>query len=179
MESRLVLKTALRHDTIRRAIEVTGRASSADLKDRLGVTEMTILEDLKHLESKGLLKRMRGRAVASRGGTMELPLEETNATNHAEKKAIGACASSMVPNDQTVIIDVGSTTTVNDVSGADLLITDDGADASVLSNLEGDGLAIEVVRPNANRAREGESVAEGEIRSATCGGTRWWFEENG
>ncbi|MBD3857292.1 MAG: DeoR/GlpR transcriptional regulator, partial [Acidobacteria bacterium] len=35
---------------------------------------------------------------------------------------------------------------VTDISGADLLITDDGADASVLSNLEGDGLAIEVVR---------------------------------
>ena len=56
MESILVLKTALRHDTIRRAIKVTGRVSQADLKDRLGVTEMTILEDLKHLESKGLLK---------------------------------------------------------------------------------------------------------------------------
>jgi hypothetical protein len=33
LESILVLKTALRHDTIRRAIEVTGRVSSADLKD--------------------------------------------------------------------------------------------------------------------------------------------------
>ena len=143
------LKTALRDDTIRRTIEVTGRARNADLKDRLGVTEMTILEDLKHLESKGLLKQPRGGAVASRNGTMEMPLEETNTTNHAEKKAIGACASSMVPNDQTVIIDVGSTTTVTVISGADLLITDAGADASVLSNLEGDGLAIEVVRPNA------------------------------
>jgi len=108
----------------------------------------------------------------------------------------------MVPNDQTVIIDVGSTTTemtnalspdlsrvvvitnsniaeaeikqamvrstgktifladhdkighvasafVTDISGADLLSTDAGAGASVLSNLEGDGLAIEVVRSNA------------------------------
>ena len=35
---------------------------------------------------------------------------------------------------------------VADISGADLLITDDGAEASVLSNLEGDGLSIEVVR---------------------------------
>jgi DeoR family transcriptional regulator of aga operon len=34
---------------------------------------------------------------------------------------------------------------VADVSGADLLITDDGADASVLGNLRNDGLAIEVV----------------------------------
>ena len=35
---------------------------------------------------------------------------------------------------------------VADISGADLLITDDRADASVLSNLDGDGLALEVVR---------------------------------
>jgi len=260
----LALKVVLRHDTIRRAIEVAGQVSIADLKDRLGVTEVTIREDLKHLESKGVLERLRGGAVASRGGTMEMPLEETSTTNRAEKKAIGARAASMVSNDQTVIIDVGSTTTelakafspdlsrvvvitnslnialilealsgvqvivtggtlrplqhslvapmgtllldqlkadvaflgcngvdpthgftnsniaeaeikqamvrsagktifladhdkighvasafVTDVSGADLLITDAGADASVLSNLEGDGLAIEVVRPNA------------------------------
>jgi DeoR/GlpR family transcriptional regulator of sugar metabolism len=38
---------------------------------------------------------------------------------------------------------------VTDISGADLLITDDGADATVLGNLRGDGLAIEVVRPKA------------------------------
>jgi DeoR/GlpR family transcriptional regulator of sugar metabolism len=200
--SKLALKAALRHDTIRRAIEVTGQVSTADLKGRLGVTEVTIREDLKHLESKGVFERLRGGAVASRSGTMEMPFEETSTTNRAEKKAIGARAASMVPNDQTVIIDVGSTTTemakallpdlsrvvvitnsniaeaeikqamvrsagettfladhdkighvvsafVTDISGADLLITDAGADASVLSNLEGDGLAIEVVRPNA------------------------------
>jgi DeoR family transcriptional regulator of aga operon len=35
---------------------------------------------------------------------------------------------------------------VADISGADLLITDEGAGASVLGNLEADGLAIEVVR---------------------------------
>jgi len=50
------LKTALSHNTIRRAYKGTGRASGANLKDRLGVTEMTILEDLKQFESKGLPK---------------------------------------------------------------------------------------------------------------------------
>ena len=35
---------------------------------------------------------------------------------------------------------------VADISGADLLITDEGADATVLGNLRADGLAIEVVR---------------------------------
>jgi DeoR family transcriptional regulator of aga operon len=194
---------------------------------------------------------------------MEMSLEETSTTNHAEKMAIAAHAAAMVENGQTIIIDVGSTTTemakalspdltrvvvitnglnialilealpgvsvivtggtlrplqhslvapmgtlildqlkadvaflgcngvdpargftntniaeaeikqamvrsaakavfladhdkigevasafVTEISGADLLITDDGADASVLESLRGDGLAIEVVRLN-------------------------------
>ena len=257
----VALKAALRHDTIRRAIEVNGRVSIADLSDRLGVSEVTIREDLKHLESRGVLTRVRGGAVVSRNGAMEMSLEETSTTNHAEKKAIAAHAAAMVENGQTIIIDVGSTTTemakalspelsrvvvitnglnialilealpgmsvivtggtlrplqhslvapmgtllldqlkadvaflgcngvdptrgftntniaeaeikqamvrsatktvfladhdkigkvasafVTDISGADLLITDDGADASVLGNLRTDGLAIDVVR---------------------------------
>ena len=257
----VALKAALRHDTIRRAIEINGQVSIADLRDRLGVSEVTIREDLKHLERKGVLTRVRGGAVASRIGAMEMPLEETSTANRAEKMAIAAHAAATVENGQTIIIDVGSTTTemakafspehsrvvvitnglnialileslpgvsvivtggtlrplqhslvapmgtllldqlkadvaflgcngvdptrgftntniaeaeikqvmvrsaattvfladhdkigrvasafVADISGADLLITDEGADASVLSNLEGEGLAVEVVR---------------------------------
>jgi DeoR/GlpR family transcriptional regulator of sugar metabolism len=257
----VALKAALRHDTIRRAIEVNGRVSIADLKDRLAVSEVTIREDLKFLEATNVLTRIRGGAVVTRNGGIEMPLEETSTTNRAEKMAIGAYAASLVENGQTVIIDVGSTTTelakalspelvrvvvitnglnialgleslpgisvivtggtlrplqhslvapmgtlvldqlkadvaflgcngvdpsrgftntniaeaeikqamvrsaervvfladhdkigrvasafVTDISGADLLITDEAADASVLSNLEGDGLAIEAVR---------------------------------
>jgi DeoR/GlpR family transcriptional regulator of sugar metabolism len=107
----VALKAALRHDTIRRAIEVNGRVSIADLRERLGVSEVTIREDLKHLEGRGVLTRVRGGAVVSRNGAMEMSLEETSTTNHAEKKAIGARAAAMVENGQTVIIDVGSTTT--------------------------------------------------------------------
>ena len=107
----VALKAALRHDAIRRAIEVNGRVSIAELKDRLEVTEVTIREDLKYLEQRKVLIRVRGGAVASRPGAMELSLEETSTTNRAEKMAIGARAASMIRNGQTVIIDVGSTTT--------------------------------------------------------------------
>ena len=107
----VALKAALRHDVIRRTLEVDGRVSIADLKDRLGVSEVTIREDLKHLEQCNTLTRIRGGAVALRNGSAERPLEETSTTNRAEKTAIGARAASMVENGQTVIIDVGSTTT--------------------------------------------------------------------
>jgi DeoR family transcriptional regulator of aga operon len=111
MDQPVALKAALRHDTIRRAIEVDGRVSIAELKDRLGVSEVTIREDLKHLESRGVLKRIRGGAVMSRDGAMEMSLEETSTTNRAEKMAIAAHAAAMVEDGQTIIIDVGSTTT--------------------------------------------------------------------
>jgi DeoR family transcriptional regulator of aga operon len=271
----VALKAALRHDAIRRAIEINGRVSIAELTDRLDVSEVTIREDLKYLERRGVLTRVRGGAVATRGGTMEMPLEETSTTNRAEKMAIAARAASMITNGQTVIIDVGSSTTelakalspeltrvvvitnglnialileslpgisvivtggtlrplqhslvapmgtllldqlradvaflgcngvdptrgftnsniaeaeikqamvrsadkvvfladhdkigkvasafVTDISGADVLITDDGADTSVLANLNADGLAIEVVRPDAGTADGGRAERE-------------------
>lgn len=262
----VALKAALRHDTIRRAMEVDGRVSIADLKDRLGVSEVTIRDDLKYLERRKVLTRVRGGAVAARNGAVERPLEETSTTNRTEKLAIGAHAASMITSGQTVIVDVGSTTTelakalspnltrvvvitnglniallleslpgvsvivtggtlrplqhslvapmatlvldqlkadiaflgcngvdptrgftnsniaeaeikqamvnsaaktvfladhdkigkvasafVADISGADLLITDDGADRAVLDNLRVEGLAIDVVRPTSER----------------------------
>jgi DeoR family transcriptional regulator of aga operon len=107
----VAIKAALRHDTIRRAIEVSGRVSIADLKDRLDVSEVTIREDLKFLESKGVLTRVRGGAVVSRDGPLEMSLEETSTTNRSEKMAIAARAAAMVDDGQTIIIDVGSTTT--------------------------------------------------------------------
>jgi DeoR family transcriptional regulator of aga operon len=105
------LKAALRHDAIRRAIEVDGRVSIAELRERLGVSDVTIRDDLNYLEQRKILTRIRGGAVASHSGGTELSLEQTSTTNRAEKVAIGARAASMVENGQTVIIDVGSTTT--------------------------------------------------------------------
>lgn len=107
----LGLKAALRHDVIRRAIEVNGQASISELKNRLDVSEVTIRSDLKHLEERGELARIRGGAVATKDGAVELSLEQTSTTNRAEKAAIAAHAASLIEDGQTVIIDVGSTST--------------------------------------------------------------------
>lgn len=111
LDQPVALKAALRHDTIRRAIEVNGQVSIADLSDRLGVSEVTVREDLKHLERRGVLTRVRGGAVVARTGAMEMSLEETSTTNRSEKMAIAVRAAAMVEDGQTIIIDVGSTTT--------------------------------------------------------------------
>jgi DeoR family transcriptional regulator of aga operon len=92
-------------------LEASGRVSIPDLSDRLGVTEVTVREDLKHLEGRGLLIRVRGGALAAPGTEVETALELTAQTNRAEKQAIALFAASQITNGKTVIIDVGSTTT--------------------------------------------------------------------
>ena len=105
------LRAAIRHEEILYSLEAAGRVSTRDLENRLGVTAVTIREDLRFLEGKGLLTRTRGGALAREGVSAERTLEQTAMTNRAEKKAIGAHAAAMIQNGQTVIIDVGSTTT--------------------------------------------------------------------
>ena len=105
------LRAALRHEAICVSLEASGRVSIPDLTDRLGVSAVTVREDLKHLEARGLLSRVRGGAVAKPGNKRETALEFTSRTNRAEKEAIGAFAASLIESGQTVIIDVGSTTT--------------------------------------------------------------------
>ena len=105
------LRAAIRHEEILYTLGVKGRVSTADLETRLGVTAVTIREDLKYLEKRGFLTRTRGGALAIAGTDGEMSVELTAQTNRAEKQAIGAYAASLVKNGQTVIIDVGSSTT--------------------------------------------------------------------
>ena len=105
------LRAAVRHEAICASLAASGRVSIAELSERLEVTPVTIREDLKHLEERGLLTRTRGGALARRDSGSEIALELTSQTNRAEKQAIAAHAAAMVRNGQTIIIDVGSTTT--------------------------------------------------------------------
>ena len=105
------LRAAIRHEEILYALGVKGRVSTTDLEQRLGVTAVTIREDLKYLERRGFLTRTRGGALATAGTEGEMSVELTAQTNRAEKQAIGAYAASLIKNGQTVIIDVGSSTT--------------------------------------------------------------------
>lgn len=105
------LRAAIRHEEILYALGVKGRVSTSELEKRLGVTAVTIREDLKYLESRGFLTRTRGGALARLGTGAEMSVELTAQTNRAEKQAIGNYAASLIRSGQTVIIDVGSSTT--------------------------------------------------------------------
>ena len=105
------LGAAVRHEEILSALAAAGRISITELTKKLEVTSVTIREDLKFLEEQGHLVRTRGGALAKPEQRTESALELTSMTNRAEKQAIARYAASLVESGQTVIIDVGSTTT--------------------------------------------------------------------
>jgi DeoR family transcriptional regulator of aga operon len=109
---RVSLRAAVRHEAIRTALATHGMVAIPDLAEALGVTQVTIREDLKHLEVSGLLTRIRGGAIPTvEAGRPETTLEAAIQERRPEKLAIAAYAASLVQSGQTVILDVGSTTT--------------------------------------------------------------------
>ena len=105
------LRATVRHQIILDTLRDAGQASVGDLAERLGVSSVTVREDLKYLDGKGSLMRTRGGALAVQGRRREMPLELTSQTNAREKQLIGRAAAAQIKSGRTIIIDVGSTTT--------------------------------------------------------------------
>jgi DeoR family transcriptional regulator of aga operon len=84
----------------------------ADLSDMFGISEVTVRSDLDLLDTSGSLQRVHGGAVVRAPiSRTERSLEESSIAAADEKAAIGARAAAMVSNGETIIVDVGSTTT--------------------------------------------------------------------
>lgn len=105
------LKAAMRHQIILTTLSEQGQVTVSELATRLGVSGVTIREDLRVLEAEHQLIRSRGGALAPGQERSEQPLELTSKANVAAKRAIGTAAAMLVQNGQKVIVDVGSTTT--------------------------------------------------------------------
>ena len=102
-----------RQAQIERLVTTAGRASVAELAERLQVTTETIRRDLDRLESIGDVRRVHGGAVAAdRGSTTERDLSERSAQDLDAKRAIAVAAAAMVPPRfaGTLLLDAGSTT---------------------------------------------------------------------
>ena len=82
-----------------------------ELADAFGVSQVTARADVDGLAARGLAQRVRGGALASRVSQAERPFEESEGAETQEKTAIGAAAAALVSSGQTVILDVGTTTT--------------------------------------------------------------------
>ena len=87
-----------------------GRVSVTSLAQTLGVSVVTIRNDLDALERQQVLRRLRGGAIAVRPARFERSSHPLNTAFEAEKQRIGELAASMVRDGETIIIDAGSTT---------------------------------------------------------------------
>jgi DeoR/GlpR family transcriptional regulator of sugar metabolism len=99
-----------RRQKILQLIETHGSVDVSDLCTRFGVSEMTIRRDLSDLQSKGLLRRVRGGAVNARGRSYEPPFLIRAMEHRAEKARIGQVAAALISDGDSVALDVGTTT---------------------------------------------------------------------
>jgi DeoR family transcriptional regulator of aga operon/DeoR family fructose operon transcriptional repressor len=79
------------------------------LSELLGTSEATIRRDLAKLEEQGLLRRVRGGAVAPSATLPDIPFDVRVQQMVAEKQAIARTAATLVSHGETIAVDSGST----------------------------------------------------------------------
>lgn len=106
------IPAALRRDRILHLVRDREFVRVSDLSNIFGISEVTIRSDLDELADKGELQRVHGGAIV-RDPTprSELSFEEALGSSYQEKEAIGREAASLVSSGDSIILDVGTTTT--------------------------------------------------------------------
>ena len=103
--------TVSRRKKILEHIKETGEVLVTRLSKEFDVSEVTIRNDLEHLEKKNLLVRARGGAIHTENLVgIDQRIAEKNKIHANEKAAIGKTASSLINDGDTIIIDSGTTT---------------------------------------------------------------------
>ncbi len=92
-------------------LNVEGRCLVGDLARQLGVSGVTIRQDLELLEKEGLLRRTHGGAILNNQSGFERPFQMVETSFRDEKERIAEAAVALVKPGDTIILDVGTTTT--------------------------------------------------------------------
>ncbi len=101
-----------RRSQILAIVEQRGFARVSQLSRHLGVSEVTIRADLDALAQSRAVQRVHGGAVAGlRAAALERPFEQSLISSAQEKIRIGIAGAALVRSNQSVMIDVGTTTT--------------------------------------------------------------------
>jgi len=102
---------AERHEKVLQLIRSERVARVEDMSSELGVSPATIRRDLVELESRGLIRRVHGGAVAVEG-RLEEPIifDDKTSVAASEKKAIAAEAFKHIQAEDTIYVDGGTTT---------------------------------------------------------------------
>lgn len=95
-----------RREHLERLVSADGYIASAEVAQRLGVSEMTVRRDLRLLEEQGVVRRVAGGATIASAG---VPFERRDAVGAAQKRAIAALAVREIAGAEVVALDAGTT----------------------------------------------------------------------
>ena len=104
------MSSDLRRRAILTKLKDSGEVIITKLVKEFGTSSMTIRRDLEFLEMEGLARRVRGGAISSLGRSYEPPIALRAGTANQAKQNIGRAAADLIHENETVIIDVGTTT---------------------------------------------------------------------
>jgi DeoR family transcriptional regulator, glycerol-3-phosphate regulon repressor len=103
------MEVEARHLAIIEKAKARGRVLVDDLAREFSISVQTIRKDLNEICDKGLLKRSHGGAVFP-SGVENMEYESRRRIAADEKTAIGRAAASLVPNNSSLFINIGTTT---------------------------------------------------------------------
>lgn len=90
-------------------LQEKGEISVIEISTTHNISEVSVRNDLAHLEKKGLLIRTRGGAIKTQPVNFDLSLNQRLKTNYKEKQRIGKQAANYIKDNDTIVIDNGST----------------------------------------------------------------------
>jgi DeoR family glycerol-3-phosphate regulon repressor len=92
------------------AVQERGAITVEELAETLGVTLQTVRRDVQRLADEGLLTRFHG-GVRTPGSTTEnLGYQQRESINAAGKASIARLVASQIPNDSSLMLNIGTTT---------------------------------------------------------------------
>lgn len=105
-----------RHQYILEKLKKDGKVNIFELMEEMGVSGVTIRKDLKLLEDKSLMYRIRGGGSINNPYAADRPIYEKELINADEKKKIARAALELISDTDSIMI--GSGTTVFEVARA-------------------------------------------------------------
>lgn len=100
---------SIRQLDIVKLAQAAGRVGVDDLASRFDVSAQTIRRDLGELAEQGLLDRVHGGAVLL-AGVSNLGYDARRLLNHTAKEAIGQACAALIPDNSSLILNIGTTT---------------------------------------------------------------------
>lgn len=101
---------AERQDRIVGLLRKHGFVRNSELSDQLGVSIVTVRQDVEALRTRGIVRKTFGGAMLHDEGRADSAFHQREDQFHEEKQRIGAAAAALIQPGETILLDAGTTT---------------------------------------------------------------------